>query len=175
MQRAQKEDKKIDLQAINQQVIKSDVNKMIKEDEEKGKTDSTEEAASEVGTAENKDKDSKLPAVLSSFIKTNNNLICDECGLAPCDAVTYEVALAITGAEANKRNNGHYSGTRHHLYKFYVASKYGSLGRSNRIQIPRCIEIMIHKMYPDPNGEYVGFRNSGAHLDVDSTLAKKKN
>ena len=171
LQQAQQENKKIDLQAINQQIIDSDVKAMIKKDEDKERTKGVDtETEGDKEDKEDKAEDSKPAAVVSSFIQNNNDLLCDQCGLSPCDGVTYEIALQTAGLEAHKRNNGHNRATRHHLYKFYIASKYGSLGRWNRVRIPQCIELMIHKMYPDPNGDYVGFRNSGAPFDADSSL-----
>ena len=114
-------------------LIESDVNDTIKKDGEEGKKDVNGETPSEDAENEKKDEDSKFPGVVSSFInKTNNNLICDDCGFPPCDGVTYKVTLQTTGAEANKHNHGHHHATRHHLYKLYIASKYGSLGLWNR-------------------------------------------
>ena len=110
---------------------------------------------------------------MSSFIKPENDLICDECGLAPCDGVTYKVALETAGSEAHKRNQGHHRVTRHHPYKFYIAPKYGSLGRWNRVCIPQCVETIIHKMYPDPKGEYVGFCNGPTPSEMNAAYHDK--
>ena len=47
---------------------------------------------------------------------------------------------------------------RHTAYRQWVTWKYGKLGQSDRRVIPSCIVWRIHQTYPDPLGQYTGFR-----------------
>ena len=48
---------------------------------------------------------------------------------------------------------------RHYMYRFYINLMYGILGRRVRVQLPECITGRIRRLAPDPNSNYVGFRD----------------
>ena len=37
---------------------------------------------------------------------------------------------------------------------------HGFLGRGNRVVVPKCVAEFIRDMFPDPEGQYMGHRNS---------------
>ena len=177
--------KPIDLLEINKKVIEHDVEQMIEEDKkvltddndpsDPNKKDSECSVAAttdNAATSKSKKKDKKGEGKGDSctkapFIPHNSDDICDNCGLRPCESVTYNVLLQKAGDKVSKKNNNHNRATRHHLYKLYTATKYGKLGRSNRVHIPECVEKMVHGMFPDPNNDYTGFRHSIEDLNND--------
>ena len=49
---------------------------------------------------------------------------------------------------------------RKHCYRLFIEAHHGYLGQGNRKKIPCCILRGIRTLYPDPNGSYMGHRDS---------------
>lgn len=47
---------------------------------------------------------------------------------------------------------------RWHAFRSYSEAKHGYLGKGNRKPHPACIEKGVRAVFPDPDGQYVGFR-----------------
>ncbi|XP_045925772.1 P2X purinoceptor 7 isoform X1 [Micropterus dolomieu] len=47
---------------------------------------------------------------------------------------------------------------KHLAYRSFVSWCWGYLGRSVRVVIPSCVVLRIRQQFPDPEGQYVGFR-----------------
>ena len=43
------------------------------------------------------------------------------------------------------------------LYRAFTYLKFGHLGKGNRIPISPCVAKKIREMYPDADGNYIGF------------------
>jgi len=105
----------------------------------------------------------------ASESKTAENLhdeedddMCAVCGCTPCDWI-------VDGEEAVQEIEKEYSSEldtidnrtlRHSTYKLFFFSKYGFLGKGNRIKIAPCVVDRIRQKWPDPNGEYMGYRSA---------------
>ena len=155
--------KPIDLQDISEKVIDQNVQEMIEQEEKKvAPADGNKKAdgSSEDKAASKKKKKTDTTTVKAPFISHNSDEICYDCGMSPCESVTYEALLRTSGEDVSKKNHKHNRATRHYLYKLYIATKYGKLGKNHRVRIPDCVEVFIHKLYPDPNNEYTGFRSA---------------
>ena len=46
---------------------------------------------------------------------------------------------------------------RRALYRAFIYLKFGHLGKGNRIPIPSCVTKKIREMYPEADGNYMGF------------------
>ena len=46
------------------------------------------------------------------------------------------------------------------LYQAYVRFVQGSMGRGNRIVVPKCVASIIRDIFPDPEGNYMGHKDS---------------
>ncbi|XP_033969650.1 P2X purinoceptor 7-like [Trematomus bernacchii] len=49
---------------------------------------------------------------------------------------------------------------RYLAYRSFVSWCWGFLGRKIRVVIPACVVLRIHREFPDPQNNYVGFRQS---------------
>lgn len=45
-------------------------------------------------------------------------------------------------------------------YRQFILWRYGKLGRGNRRVVPSCAVLSIRQMYPSPDSQYMGYRNS---------------
>ena len=93
---------------------------------------------------------------------------CALCGRSPCvwETDKQEIIDAFNGRyggipvegsleerrEAQKQR-------RHYLYRHYINFMYGILGRRVRVKLPECITSGIRRLAPDPDSQYVGFRD----------------
>ena len=46
------------------------------------------------------------------------------------------------------------------MYTSYVNHMYGVLGRRIRVRLPECITAGIRRLAPDPDSQYLGFRDT---------------
>ena len=60
---------------------------------------------------------------------------------------------------------------RKSMYRMFTYLKYGHLGRGVRIPIPECVLTKIKEIYPDPDGEYMGFKESEASEVQETTTS----
>lgn len=91
--------------------------------------------------------------------------VCEICGGTPCDwiflgdDIIHKVKQEI---DLNKNIRNIVMSNkeiRKEAYKTYVYEKYGFLGKGNRVKCPDCVTESIHKMWPDPNNEYMGYKS----------------
>ena len=97
--------------------------------------------------------------------------VCQICGGTPCEWVEFgeevkeyskrlyshediDGVIALTDRDGNVIPNNK---MRRALYKTFTYLKFGHLGRGNRIPIPSCVVRKIREMYPEPDGNYMGF------------------
>jgi hypothetical protein len=48
---------------------------------------------------------------------------------------------------------------RHHAYRNYIEYMHGYLGRGRRKVIPACVVSFIRRKWPDPLGQYTGYKD----------------
>jgi hypothetical protein len=76
------------------------------------------------------------------------SVLCDLCGHCPCVVDQEEHMIQ----RAQGKNN---SAKRQDLYYKFSAR----LGYTRRQKLPACVEIGVRKVYPDPGGNYVGYKS----------------
>ena len=88
--------------------------------------------------------------------------MCAVCGGTPCDWIVYgeEAVEDIEKEFSSELNTIDNRTLRHSTYKLFIYSKYGFLGKGNRIKIATCVVDRIRQKWPDPNGEYTGYRSA---------------
>ena len=94
---------------------------------------------------------------------------CPLCGRSPCvweedgpritetfdsryGAIPVEGSIAEMKQEQKQR--------RYYMYTWYVRDMYGVLGRTIRVRLPECITLGIRRLAPDPDSQYLGFRDT---------------
>ena len=60
---------------------------------------------------------------------------------------------------------------RKSMYRMFTYLKYGHLGRGVRIPIPVCVLTKIQENSPDPDGEYMDFKESTATEGQETTTS----
>lgn len=50
-------------------------------------------------------------------------------------------------------------------YDFYITNVYDVHGEGNRVVPPPCIQQVVHTTWPDPNGNYTGYRDPRADAE----------
>jgi hypothetical protein len=98
-------------------------------------------------------------------------IVCQICGSTPCEWAEFGdevkdyskrlyIHKAMNGTIAMTDRDGNFipnKKMRKALYKTFTYLKFGHLGRGNRIPIPLCVVSKIREMYPEPDGNYIGF------------------
>jgi hypothetical protein len=98
-------------------------------------------------------------------------IVCQICGSAPSEWVEFgdemkdcskrlHIHKAMHGMIAMTDQDGNFipnDKMRKALYKTFTYLKFGHLGQSTRIPIPSCVVSKIRKMFPEPDGNYIGF------------------
>ena len=93
---------------------------------------------------------------------------CCICNKLPCNRVKYQQTLIDKlKREWLHDNKGNFTTVnkeivlnktiRHFLYKQYTMIRYGVIGRGKHVKLPSCVKKKIKGIYPDPNGDYIGF------------------
>ena len=86
---------------------------------------------------------------------------CEFCDVSPCDwSVVGRDIVSVIDDMCKNHSAGSNSQKRYYAYCAYAALKWGYLGKDNRRRIPECVQNAVRGAYPDPNGNYVGFKNS---------------
>ena len=93
--------------------------------------------------------------------KSTETLPCEFCDVSPCDwsSVGKDIVTVIDDM-CNTYNAASNSQKRYDAYCAYAALKWGYLGKDNCRRIPECVRSAVQVAFPDPNGNYVGFRSS---------------
>ena len=88
--------------------------------------------------------------------------MCAVCGGTPCDWIVYgeEAVQDIEKEYSSELDTIDNRTLRHSTYKLFIYSKYGFLGKGNRIKIAPCVVDHIRQKWPDPNGEYTGYHSA---------------
>ena len=91
--------------------------------------------------------------------------MCDICGGTPCDWDVYgeEVLEDIKKMyleDEEEASNVDNRTIRKSAYKLFVYSKYGHLGKGNRIRIASCVVDRIREKWPEQDGNYTGYYSS---------------
>ena len=76
---------------------------------------------------------------------------------------TLEVALVNNADWLNLPRVFTNSKMRNTAYRQYILWYYGKLGYKNRKRIPSCIKWAIHQRYPEPDGNYICYREAYWH------------
>ena len=68
--------------------------------------------------------------------------------------------LAISGRCDKRAEEPDFSmnSFRKAAYRQYILWRYGKLGKGNRRVCPSCVVMVVHSVYPSPDGVYMGFR-----------------
>lgn len=91
----------------------------------------------------------------------DKQIMCYICGEKPCDWIQYGKELIQRGVEM-------FSGEemvsnkiiRKTVYRMYVYTKYGHLGKGKRVRIPICVRDRIREKWPEANPEdYMGHKD----------------
>ena len=45
-------------------------------------------------------------------------------------------------------------------YQMFIRIWMGPMGKHNRVKLPDCVTLGVHKMYPSPNGVYMGYHDN---------------
>jgi hypothetical protein len=106
-----------------------------------------------------------------AFDSPGDEIIFIQCGETPCDWLRFRAKLlsearstypCVLGDHSN--HGGRVGVTRNvvqkFIYKNYVYSKYGSLGKGIRINIPECVLQKVRAAYPEDDGNYMGHKDS---------------
>ena len=92
-------------------------------------------------------------------------MVCEHCNDTPCHRVTY---LTMLRSAADSADDSIPPNTaRRMLYRSYIGSVYGYLGRGNRVVVPSCVKDLIREMFPDPQGQYMGHKNSEVEKELE--------
>ena len=100
--------------------------------------------------------------------------VCIDCGGTPCEwdelgpdlleridsmhrRETLDGVVVVVDDNGNRVEN---KAMRKAIYRMFTYSKYGHLGRGQRIPIPDCVLREIRNMYPERDGEYMGFEDA---------------
>jgi hypothetical protein len=90
--------------------------------------------------------------------KNNDKLKCAHCEKSPCEWYTFgKIIVQETSILINKLENNK---LRKKAYGIYTKHRYGTLGKGNRIEIPKCVIDHIREEWPDKNNQYMGFKPS---------------
>ena len=82
---------------------------------------------------------------------------CVSCGSSPCEWHIFGNEIRLLASD----NAGHTDKQmRFMLYREFTRLKWGHLGRNIRRPLPECILEEIKSLFPDSDGEYVGFKEA---------------
>ncbi len=108
-----------------------------------------------------------------AFDSPDDKVICIQCGETLCDWLrfgaellsearsTYPCVLGDRSSCSARAGDGVTRNVvRKFIYKNYVYSKYGSLGKGIRINIPECVLQKVRAAYPEDDGNYMGHKDS---------------
>ena len=80
------------------------------------------------------------------------------CGKTSCSVLEENNILKIIFKKADNMVGASNNQTRFCCYKEYVVLVYSSVGKNNRIRLPKCSEKCVKDKYPEKNeDDYVGF------------------
>ena len=80
------------------------------------------------------------------------------CGKTPCSVLEEKNILKNIFKKADNMVGASNNQTRFCCYKEYVVLVYGSVGKNNRIRLPKCSEKCVKDKYLEDNDDdYVGF------------------
>ncbi len=83
-------------------------------------------------------------------------MLCLLCNHDPCHRIVYadQIRWHVSAISSDTSPNvAHRS-----LYEVYTHAVYGTLGHGNHVDLPACIVSYIRELFPDPDGEYMGYK-----------------
>jgi hypothetical protein len=88
-------------------------------------------------------------------------ILCSKCQQQPC--IVYQdktflnevIAMKVVGGKANNE-------CRFLMYKEFTRRLHGYLGKKNRRELPLCIKHFTREVFPEEDGCYVGYRDTGS-------------
>ena len=84
---------------------------------------------------------------------------CELCGQSPCDWISFGDQI-IEECDEMMDQNLPTNQIRFHAYRLYTQLRFGVLHKHDRRPLPVCVCGEIMDSYPDPNHQYVGFRDA---------------
>ena len=94
-----------------------------------------------------------------------DNYTCSHCGESSCIWFYYrdDVVEAVHNwVDSNTTSNGYRPSNnliRKECYQIFIRMHHGFLGKGKRKKIPECVLNCIRCLYPDDDGEYMGFKD----------------
>ncbi len=83
---------------------------------------------------------------------------CDLCESDPCHVEQFRDMLENLAGTFDEDSPPNIS--RRKMYQSYIRAVHGILGRGHRVVVPKCVAQFIRGVFPDPDGEYMGHRDS---------------
>jgi hypothetical protein len=125
-------------------------------DEEDTKQEAKKDVDNEVKTPE-KPEFARLAEFAAEEVDSPGE--CKHYGYEPCVVLEFEVEVhqLVEGFDFTKMPN---SIARKEIYRFFSNAMHGVLGKGKWCVLPVCVLRMVHKYYPERDGNYTGFKKS---------------
>jgi hypothetical protein len=99
------------------------------------------------------------------FVGISSEGVCSHCEQMQCEWLLYGPTIVHSvqsthGSNPNVDRLLTNKACRHAAYTSYTRTKFGYLGKGNRVPLPKCFVNGIRDNFPDPSNNYVGFTPS---------------
>jgi hypothetical protein len=98
----------------------------------------------------------------TEFFGVSSDGVCSHCEETPCEWLLYGPAI-VQSVRAMHGSNPSIDilltnkACRHAAYTMYTRTKFGHLGKANRVPLPSCVVNGVRDNFPDPKNNFVGF------------------